>query len=152
MKPLVILILTFGVALLLTKLFGGAFEHALSGRIAMSVMLLFTALGHFLYPKGMAMMLPAGLPFREASIYITGLIEILAAVGLMISGSRVMTGWLLILFFVLMLPANIYAAFKRVNYQKATHGGPGLGYLWFRVPLQILFILWTYYFAIALPS
>ena len=148
MKPLVVLISIFGVALLLTGLFGGRFDFALAGRIAMSGMLLFTALGHFLYPKGMAMMLPAGLPFREAGIYITGLIEVLAAAGLLIPRSRMMTGRLLILFFVLMLPANIYAAVKRVNYQKATYDGAGPAYLWFRVPLQILFILWTYFSAV----
>jgi uncharacterized membrane protein len=148
MKPLVILILTFGFALIVLRLVGG-FEYALSGRIAMSVMLLFTSLGHFLYPKGMAMMIPASLPFREGAIYVTGLIEIGAAVGLLIPWSRVMTGWLLIIFFILMLPANIYAAVKRVNLQKATYDGSGPGYLWFRVPLQILFIVWTYYFAIA---
>src|ERR1700722_12241023 len=123
MKPLVILILTFGIALLLTRFFGGSFEYALSGRIAMSVMLLFTALGHFLFPKGMAMMIPPGLPFREGAIYVTGLIEIGAAIGLMISSGRVTTGWLLIVFFILMLPANIYAAAKRVNLQKATYDG-----------------------------
>jgi hypothetical protein len=82
MKPLLVLILTFGIALLLTRLFGGDFEFTLSGRIAMSAMLLFTALGHFLYPKGMTMMLPAVLPFKEGIIYLTGLIEIGAAIGL----------------------------------------------------------------------
>ena|ERR1700677_4220526 len=149
MKPLIILILTFGIALIVLRLVGGGFEYALSGRIAMSVMLLFTALGHFLYTKGMAMMIPAGLPFREGVIYVTGLIEIGAAVGLLIPWSRVTTGWFLIIFFILMLPANIYAAVKRVNLQKATYDGNGLSYLWFRIPLQILFIVWTYYFAIA---
>jgi uncharacterized membrane protein len=148
MKPLVILLSTFCVALLLTRLFSGGFEYALSGRIAMSAMLLFTALGHFLYSKGMAMMLPAGLPFREASIYVTGVIEVGAAIGLLIPLAWLTVGWLLILFFVLMLPANIYAAVKRVDYQKGTYEGNGTGYLWFRVPLQILFIVWVYLCAI----
>ena len=45
---------------------------------------------------------------------------------------------------VLALPANIYAAIKRVDYQKATFNGSGANYLWFRIPLQILFIVWMY--------
>jgi uncharacterized membrane protein len=49
---------------------------------------------------------------------------------------------------VLILPANIQAAIKRIDYQKGTTDGPGVNYLWFRVPLQILFITWVYLFAI----
>jgi hypothetical protein len=45
---------------------------------------------------------------------------------------------------VVVLSANINAASKGVNYQKGTFDGDGRGYLWFRVPLQILFIAWTY--------
>jgi uncharacterized membrane protein len=60
----------------------------------------------------------------------------------------VLTGWLLILFFILILPANIYAAVRHIDYQKATTEGNGLHYLWFRVPLQLLFIAWAYFFAV----
>jgi len=44
----------------------------------------------------------------------------------------------------MLLPANIYAALKHVDYQRGTFEGSGTNYLWFRVPLQVLFILWTY--------
>lgn len=148
MKPLLILIVTFCVALILSRFLTGGFDYALSGRIAMSVMLLFTALGHFLYPKGMAMMLPGVIPFKEAMVYFTGIIEAGAALGLLIPWSRVKTGWLLIIFFILVLPVNIHAAIKRVDYQKGTYEGSGPAYLWFRVPLQILFIIWIYFFVI----
>lgn len=46
----------------------------------------------------------------------TGIIEIAAATGLFIPGLSVVTGWLLIVFFILILPANIYAAVKHVDY------------------------------------
>lgn len=145
MKPLIILIASFVLSLLATKFIGGSWEYALSGRIAMSVMLLFTALGHFLYPKGMAMMLPGVIPLKVALVYLTGLIEIAAAIGLLVPSGVVLTGWLLIVFFVLILPANINAAVRRVDFQKGTYDGAGPAYLWFRVPLQILFILWVYF-------
>jgi uncharacterized membrane protein len=148
MKPLVVLIGGFCIALLATRFIGGSFDYQLSGRIAMSVMLLFTALGHFLYPRGMAMMLPVVIPLKEGVVYLTGLIEIGAAVGLLIPWSKVTIGWLLIAFFICTLPANINAAIKRVDLQKGTLDGPGPAYLWFRVPLQVLFILWTYFSAI----
>ncbi|MEP3388328.1 MAG: hypothetical protein ABJO02_09090 [Reichenbachiella sp.] len=126
------------------KILHGNFTFALSGRIAMSAMLLFTAIGHFVFTKGMAMMLPDFVPFRIELVYLTGILEIAAAIGLFIPKFRVVTAWLLVVFFILMLPANIYASIKHIDYQKGTFDGPGLTYLWFRIPLQILFIVWTY--------
>lgn len=138
----------FGISLLVTKSFRGAFEFALSGRIAMSAMLVFTAVAHFAFTKGMAMMLPDFIPYKTEVVYLTGVIEILAAIGLFIPTFRTMTAWLLIVFFILILPANVYGALKQIDYQKATYDGNGLTYLWFRIPLQILFIVWTYLSAI----
>jgi uncharacterized membrane protein len=111
----------------------------------MSLMLLFTAIGHFAFTKGMSMMLPAFMPYKTVIIYLTGIIEIVAAIGLFIPSTRVLTGWLLIIFLILILPANIYAAIHQIDYQKGTFDGKGLIYLWYRVPLQILFIIWTYF-------
>jgi uncharacterized membrane protein len=148
MKPLIILLSVFAISLLITRLVRGQFEFALSGRIAMSAMLLFTALGHFVFTKGMSMMLPEFVPFKTEAVYFTGLLEIAAAIGLLIPGFRILTAWLLIAFFIIILPANIYAAIKEVDYQKGTYDGSGITYLWFRIPLQILFIVWTYLSAI----
>lgn len=148
MKPLIVLLIVFIVSLVVTRIAYGHFEFAISGRIAMSAMLLFTAIGHFAFTKGMAQMLPAFVPFKTAIIYLTGIIEIGAAIGLMFPISSVATAWLLIVFFILILPANIYAAIHHIDYQKGTFDGNGLTYLWFRIPLQIVFVVWTYLSAI----
>ncbi len=148
MKPLIVLLCVFAVSLFATKIFRGNYDFVLSGRIAMSVMLIFTAIAHFAFPKGMSMMLPSFIFYKTEIVYLTGIIEIAAAIGLFIPGVRVLTGWLLIVFFILILPANIYAAIKHIHYQKGTFDGNGLAYLWFRIPLQILFICWTYLSAI----
>lgn len=150
MKPLVILILVFVVSLGITFAFKGEADLVLSGNVAMAVMLLFTAIGHFAFTRGMTMMMPDIIPFKTAMVYLTGLIEIAAAVGLLMFSTRALTGWLLIAFFICILPANVNAAIKGVDFQKATLEGDGVRYLWFRVPLQILFIVWTYFFAIKL--
>ena len=146
MKPLLVLISVFITTLLVLKLLKGSVRVALSGRIAMAAMLLFTAIGHFALTKGMALMLPDFIPHRELLVYLTGIIEVVAAIRLLIPGLRNLTGWLLIAFFLLILPANIYAAIKHVDYQNADFNGQGLDYLWFRIPLQIIFILWIYFF------
>lgn len=144
MKPLFVLLGVFVISLLVTKFLKKTFDFPLSGRIAMSVMLVFTATGHFVFTKGMTMMLPDFIPFKTEVIYLTGVIEIIAAVGLLIPSLRVWMGWALILFFILLLPGNIKAAVHHVDYQHGTFDGNGPAYLWFRIPLQILFIVWTY--------
>jgi uncharacterized membrane protein len=114
----------------------------------MAVMLLFTSIAHFVFNKGMAMMIPGFIPFKSGVVYFTGLIEIAAAVGLLIPGTHYAAGILIELFFILILPSNILAAKQKINLEKANYEGNGLSYLWFRVPLQVFFIGWVLWFAI----
>ena len=81
-------------------------------------------------------------------VYFTGILELAAAPGLIIPQTRHIAAILLIIFFILLLPANIIAAKQKINIEKASYGGPGLSYLWFRIPLQLFFIVWVLYFAI----
>lgn len=93
-------------------------------------------------------MLPDFFPYKTGIVYMTGLFEVVLAIGLLLPHYRTVTGWTLIVFLLLVLPANIYAAVHQLDYQKATFDGPGLRYLWFRIPLQALFIAWVYIFVI----
>ena len=152
MKPLIVLIVVFLLALMGTIVIDRDIDYFFSGRLAMAAMLLFTSIGHFKFPEGMSMMMPPFIPNRKLVVYITGFIEIAAAVALMIPSVAKSTGWFLIAFFVVLLPANIYAASKRVNYEKGTYDGPGPVYLWFRIPMQIFLIGWVYYFVVKGPA
>ncbi len=147
MKPLFVLLITFVLLLLIIKLAGNTWNFSLAGIIAMSAMLLFTSIGHFAFSKGMTLMVPSFIPFKKEMVLVTGLLEIIAAVALLIAPWRHITAVFLILFFMLLLPANIYAAVKRVDYQEGNYEGSGINYLWFRVPLQLFFIVWVYWFA-----
>lgn len=148
MKPLIVLLLSFTISIFIIKIIKKEYDFALSARIAMSIMLLFTAIGHFAFTKGMSMMIPKIIIFKESIIYLTGIFEILLALGLIIPKFQIVSGWALFVFLLLMLPANIYASLNHVNYQKGTFDGNGLIYLWFRIPLQFLFIIWAYISAI----
>src|SRR5690606_4359258 len=148
MMPLVVLLTAFFLCLLILRWIRHQFLFAFAGRIAMSVMLLFTAVGHFAFTEGMAMMIPTFVPFKEETVYLTGVVEIAAAAGLLVPRLSRLTAWLLIVFFILVLPANIYAALVHVDYQNATFDGQGPSYLWFRIPLQLFFIIWIYFSAI----
>ena len=89
-------------------------------------------------------MMPDFIHYKIKMVYFTGVIEILVAIGLKIPSFRVLTASLLTIIFVLLQPININAAIKHVDYQKGTFEGKGTNYLWFRIPLQILFIVWAY--------
>lgn len=148
MKPLILLLVAFGIAALVIRLTAPQADIALAARIAMAAMLLFTAIGHFMFTKGMTMMLPAPVPFKSGIVYLTGVLEIAGAIGLLVPSVRTGVACALIVFFILLLPANIYAAILHIDYEKGTYGGKGLSYLWFRVPLQVFFIVWVYISAV----
>lgn len=144
MKPLIVLLVSFVIATLVFYLIKKEINYAFSARVAMAIMLCFTAIGHFVYTEGMTMMIPSFIPQRTNIVFLTGVMEIVLGLSLLVPKFQPMSGWILIAFLILILPGNIYAAFNQINFQKATYDGPGLTYLWFRIPLQITFIVWTY--------
>ncbi|GGH15618.1 DoxX family protein [Mucilaginibacter phyllosphaerae] len=148
MKPLIVLLAVFGVSSLASFIAGHPADYYFCGRLAMGVMLIFAATAHFKYTKGMALMVPPLIPYKNKVVYVTGYIEVLAGIGLLVKAVREPVAWFVIIFLVLLLPANIYAAQNKVNLQKADHCGNGLSYLWFRIPLQVFFIAWVYYFGV----
>ncbi len=93
-------------------------------------------------------MIPEIIPLKKPLVYLTGVFEIVAGVTMTMPFWTKLHGWILITFFALILPANIYAAIRQVDYEKGTYQGPGPSYLWFRIPLQIFFIAWVYYFCV----
>ena len=142
--PELVLISVFIISLVSIKLKRGNYKFAFASRIGMAAMLLVTAGAHIAFDKGMALMIPAFIPYKLELVYITGVIEAVAAIGLLISRYQRVTGWWLIVFFIILTPANIYAAIKHINIETATFDGEGLNYLWYRIPLQIFFIGWVY--------
>ena len=148
MKPLIVLVGMFALLSVLHKLFMDDFGLSICGRMAMCSMLLFTSVGHFVFVNGMAMMLPGFMPAKRAVIVITGIVEIAFGFCLLIPTIYHATAFLLVIFFVLILPANVLGAKQKVNLERANYEGSGLRYLWFRVPLQLFFIAWVWYFGI----
>lgn len=149
MKPFFILISSFLITLLGTLIVSKEIDPIFSGRLALAVMLIFASIGHFKYKKTMAMMLPHFVPKRQLIILLTGLIEIAAAVGIFIPQIQRITGILLILFFILILPANIYASLHNINFETGNRDGKGMSYLYFfRIPFQILLVIWTFIFVV----
>src|SRR4030095_9969178 len=119
----------------------GIFETWLaSGRAALAVMFLFTSTAH-LTPmnKDLIAMVPASLPRPHVLVFITGIAEVLGAIGLLIPTTRFWSACGLIALLVAMLPANISAARRGV----LLRGRPATQ-LWLRIPMQALFIGWAW--------
>ncbi len=143
--PLVFVLLLFGC-----YLFGGLHravraDFSLRGRLGLSAVFCFAGIGHFVKTGSMAMMLPEWVPARVPIVYLSGVLEILLSVALLVPGMKRKAGILIIVMLILFLPVNIYAAANRIPM-----GGHAWGpaYLAIRVPLQLLLIGWTYYFTL----
>ena len=89
------------------KLLRNEFDLALAARIGMASMLVFTAIGHIVYTQGMTLMLPTFIPYKESLVYLTGLLEVGMAVGLLIPKFAKLAGWSLLIFLLLMY-YNLY--------------------------------------------
>ncbi|WP_343609001.1 hypothetical protein [Chryseobacterium oranimense] len=149
MKLLTILFATFILALVGTYIAQGKPDFLFSGNLGMAVFIVFTGFSHFKFQKGMAMMIPDFIPGKMFWVYCTGFLEIVAGIGLMIPSIREITAILLIIFYVLIFMANINSSRKNINIFKADYTGPGMSYLYReRIPMQIILIVWTWYFGI----
>ncbi|SUD48293.1 Predicted membrane protein [Nocardia otitidiscaviarum] len=120
-----------------------SFAHGLA------VLLMFTGAAHFapdsidVMPShdDLTTMVPSALPFPGALVYVTGVLELLGALGLIVTRTRRVAGIGLAVLFVLMTPANIYVAVNDIP----LNGDPATP-LWFRLPEQIVYIavaLWA---------
>jgi uncharacterized membrane protein len=107
-------------------------------------MLVFTASAHFTkMKKGLARMMPDWIPQPVAVIYFTGLCEIAGAIGLLLPSVRQAAALALIVFFIVVFPANLKAARTGVAV-----GGKRPTPLWLRTSMQILFIGLTWWSAV----
>jgi uncharacterized membrane protein len=146
MAPLIILLVFFVILYLADRfLLGRRLGLSFTGRAAMALMLVTTGISHFTNTEEMVAMMPDFLPAKREMIFFTGICELAGAVGLLWNKTVWLASVLLIIFFILVLPANIAGSLKSVQF-----GGMEYGplYLLFRIPLQIFFIWWVWYFGI----
>jgi uncharacterized membrane protein len=107
-----------------------------AARCALSTMLFFTASAHFTRMRDdLVRMMPPSFPWPRALVFFAGLCEIAGALGLLLPLTRRAAGFALILFFVVVFPANVRAARSGLTLR----GKPATA-LWLRAPMQLLFI------------
>lgn len=143
--PLILFVVLITPFWLATAYYRDMEKSRFAGAIGLSLMFFVAALGHFYNTEKMTELIPEFFPYPKVIITITGLIEIVVATGLLFAKYRKIFGWIAVFLFVSFLPFNIYGAFHSIG-----PGGHqwGLNYLFLRIPLQLLFIIWTWWFCI----
>lgn len=86
-------------------------------------------------------MIPSFLPLKEEAVYLTGIVEFILAILLLIPKTRRKTGIVTAVYLVLIFPANIYAAVKGIPAPGAEEANTPL--LWVRLLFQPLLIWWV---------
>jgi uncharacterized membrane protein len=99
---------------------------------------------HFVRPKPFVRIVPKYLPAPLALVYISGFFEILGGLGLLVPATRPWAAWGLIALYIAVFPANIYMLTHNISLDPKKPIPRWA--LWLRLPFQLLFIVWAYWF------
>ncbi|MBA6287367.1 DoxX family protein [Colwellia sp. MB3u-4] len=115
-------------------------------RLPLLIIALFFLIGgiaHFISADFFIMAMPDYLPYHKELVLISGVFEVLGAIGLLVPKTRLLAGYGLIALIVTVYPANINMALQPEKYHDIS-----VFFLYLRLPMQLLFI-WFVWWAIA---
>ena len=108
--------------------------------IIMSIFYVSVGVNHFTSPEWFLQIVPPRLPYKLELVYISGFLEIIFGVMLLIPATRFYASWGLILLLIAVYPANIYLAQTNGSAMNTT---PLVA--WGRLPFQFVFIALAYW-------
>jgi uncharacterized membrane protein len=137
MAPLIVLVLATLASRLIGRLgFEPLASWPAATRAGLALMFLFTAFAHFgPMREDLVRMVPPSVPAPELVVTLTGVCEVLGAIGLLVPRTRRAAAIALIAFLLAVLPANVHAATAGVPLR----GSPPTP-LVPRILLQVLFV------------
>jgi len=100
-------------------------------------------IAHFIAADFFIKAMPDYLGYHKELVIISGVFEILGAIGILIPKFRLLAGYGLIALMIAVFPANIHMALHPERYSNIPEG-----LLYIRLPLQFIFI-WFVWWAIA---
>jgi uncharacterized membrane protein len=109
--------------------------------VLLAALLLTTGIWHFAAPHGFESIVPHSLGRPVLWVRLSGVGELLCAVGLLIPRTRRAAGWGAAALFVVVFPANVEMA------ARAWQGEGSKVVAYGRLPLQIPLVLWALYIA-----
>ena len=93
-------------------------------------------LSHLGRPEPFLQHLPSWTPWPDATVAVTGVIEMALGALMIWSGLRDRVGLVLVAYLLAVFPANVYVAIEGIDVQ----GQPDGPYPWLRLPLQAVFV------------
>lgn len=112
-------------------------------RAILAISLLIVGITHFTHPVQYARIVPPQLPNSVFWVYLSGVFEIIFAIGLMIPYVSVAAAWGMILLFIAVFPANINQAINSIPIEGIPHSP--IAY-WIRLPFQAVLIAWAWWY------
>lgn len=112
-------------------------------RVVLAVSMLVTGILHFVFEEPFVKIVPDFLPYPLALVYISGVLEILGGIGLLIPVVSQLSAWGLVILYIVVFPANINMAVNHIHID----GIPDSP--WFqaiRLPFQAVLIAWAYWY------
>ena len=106
--------------------------------LALSLFFINVGVDHFINPDFYLNIMPDYLPFHAEAVYLSGFFEILGGIVVLIPKLRALARWGLISLLIAVFPANISMAMNPNLFPEFS-----LALLYFRLPLQFLFIFWV---------
>ena len=115
----------------------------LVGRIVLAAILIFAGIGHFRSTAEFTAQVPPWMPAAEAVVYISGVIEIALGLALLVlTKQRVIVGWLIAGFFVIIFPGNISQFLTQADAFGLDSDAARFVRLFFQ-PLLVVLALWS---------
>ena len=105
----------------------------------LAVFFIYFGIDHFINAEFYLSIMPPAFPMHLEAVYISGLFEILGGVCVLMPSLRRIAGLGLIALLISVYPANIYMAITPEAFPEIS-----IELLYFRLPLQFLFIYWAY--------
>ena len=107
---------------------------------SLSLILLIASIAHFVVPHLFLPAMPPYMPWHHEIIFLTGILEILFAFGLICKKTIRITSSLLVAYFIAILPAHIHVSLHEIT----MFGINSPTLLWARTFFQLVFIYWAY--------
>jgi len=110
----------------------------------MAVFYIVAGLMHFIRPDFYMPMMPPYLPWHAGLIFLSGVAELVLGIAILIPSLRPLAAWGIIALLIAIFPANLHIAL----YNVPVFGNPeGAGiWNWVRLPVQLLLILWAWWY------
>lgn len=107
-------------------------------QVLLAVFLIYAGIQHFLKPAFYEPFVPAFLPAKTAVVYVSGVVELLLGVALLIPKYTKVAATGIILLMLVFLPIHVWDVFSDTP-AIGTHKAALI-----RLPFQFVFILWAY--------